>query len=527
MAARLRRRSTSARSRIPRSRAAPEEAGRPRIRPIVCGTPPRPAPRTRSGARDGGVTRPALYRATVPMVPGDGRHAARLGAGGAGAARGGHCAAPRGTDRVHGDDARGRPVLPRLARRGTGAGRRPRRGARDRRGRPRHDARGGVEARSPSSPRRSAGPPGCGGLRGGGELSGGDGPRPAPWGEGVRAARGDELWPLAPGPGPRGGGARPARPALAHLHLWLRHARRARGEGAARRAGVEALVMRCPSCGHENREGAKFCEECAAPAVTAPERDPRAYTPKHLAEKILSARSALQGERKQVTVLFADVKGSMDLAEQVDPEVFHHVMDRFFAILADGVHRFEGTVTQYTGDGVMALFGAPIAHEDHAQRAAYTALHLSDVLRRYANELRLTRGLSFAVRMGLNSGEVVVGTIGDDLRMDYTAQGHTVGLAARMEQLAEPGKVYLTEHTAKLVTGLFQLEDLGSLAVKGAQAPVGVFALLGVGPLRTRLDVSRARGLSRFVGRDDETRALEAALGRAAGDVVGVVGVAG
>src|SRR5437773_6817546 len=125
MAARLRRRSTSARSRIPRSRAAPEEAGRPRIRPIVCGTPPRPAPRTRSGARDGGVTRPALYRATVPMVPGDGRHAARLGAGGAGAARGGHCAAPRGTDRVHGDDARGRPVLPRLARRGTGAGRCP------------------------------------------------------------------------------------------------------------------------------------------------------------------------------------------------------------------------------------------------------------------------------------------------------------------------------------------------------------------------------------------------------------------
>src|SRR5439155_12343156 len=251
MAARLRRRSTSARSRIPRSRAAPEEAGRPRIRPIVCGTPPRPAPRTRSGARDGGVTRPALYRATVPMVPGDGRHAARLGAGGAGAARGGHCAAPRGTDRVHGDDARGRPVLPRLARRGTGAGRRPRRGPRDRRGRPRHDARGGVEARSPSSPRRSAGPPGCGGLRGGGELSGGDGPRPAPWGEGVRAARGDELWPLAPGPGPRGGGARPARSDLRLVHRGLRHARPARGEGAAGGAGVKANepTDRGESCG--------------------------------------------------------------------------------------------------------------------------------------------------------------------------------------------------------------------------------------------------------------------------------------
>jgi len=189
--------------------------------------------------------------------------------------------------------------------------------------------------------------------------------------------------------------------------------------------------MRCPSCGHENREGAKFCEECAAPAVAAPERDPRAYTPKHLAEKILSARSALEGERKQVTVLFADVKGSMDLAEQVDPEVFHQVMERFAALLAEGVHRFEGTVTQFTGDGVMALFGAPIAHEDHAQRACYAALHLQEALRRYANELRLSRGLNFAVRMGLNSGEVVVGTIGDDLRMDYTAQGHVVGLAAR------------------------------------------------------------------------------------------------
>src|SRR5438093_182830 len=530
MAARLRRRSTSARSRIPRSRAAPEEAGRPRIRPIVCGTPPRPAPRTRSGARDGGVTRPALYRATVPMVPGDGRHAARLGAGGAGAARGGHCAAPRGTDRVHGDDARGRPVLPRLARRGTGAGRRPRRGARDRRGRPRHDARGGVEARSPSSPRRSAGPPGCGGLRGGGELSGGDGPRPAPGGAAVRAARGHELWPLAPGPGPRGGGARPARPALSHLHRGLRHARPARGEGAARRARVEALVMRCPSCGHENREGAKFCEECAAPAVTAPERDPRAYTPKHLAEKILSARSALEGERKQVTVLFADVKGSMDLAEQVDPEVFHQVMERFAALLAEGVHRFEGTVTQFTGDGVMALFGAPIAHEDHAQRACYAALHLQEALRRYANELRLSRGLNFAVRMGLNSGEVVVGTIGDDLRMDYTAQGHVVGLAARMEQIAEPGKVYVAEHTARLVTGFFRLADLGPLTVKGVQDPLRVYELEGVGSLRTKLDVSRARGFSRFVGREGETATLEAALARAAaGDaqVVGVVAEAG
>src|SRR5207245_9949937 len=163
---------------------------------------------------------------------------------------------------------------------------------------------------------------------------------------------------------------------------------------------------------------------------------------------------------------------------------------------------------------------------DHARRACYAALHLTGELRRYANELRLREGFNFAVRMGLNSGEVVVGRIGDDLRMDYTAQGHTVGLAARMEQLAEPGKVYVTEHAGKLGRGLFQLGDLGRLSVKGVQAPVGVFALVGVGPLRTRLDVARARGFSRFVGRDAEMQTLETALSRALeghGQVVGVV----
>src|SRR5206468_11729099 len=170
----------------------------------------------------------------------------------------------------------------------------------------------------------------------------------------------------------------------------------------------------------------KFCNGCGQPlgaSAPAATRDPSAYTPKHLAEKILTSRAALEGERKQVTVLFADVKGSMELAEQVDPEAWHRIMDRFFHLLADGVHRFEGTVVQFTGDGIMALFGAPIAHEDHAQRACWAALHLREPLRRYADELRLSKGLSFSVRMGLNSGEVVVGKIGDDLRMDYTAQG--------------------------------------------------------------------------------------------------------
>ena len=130
----------------------------------------------------------------------------------------------------------------------------------------------------------------------------------------------------------------------------------------------------------------------------------------------------------------------MDLAEQLDPEQWHRVMDRFFRILAEGIYRYEGTINQYAGDGIMALFGAPIAHEDHAQRACYSALRLSDELRRYADELRREEGLGFAVRMGLNSGEVVVGKIGDDLRMEYTAQGHTVGLASSMEQLAEPAR---------------------------------------------------------------------------------------
>ena len=317
--------------------------------------------------------------------------------------------------------------------------------------------------------------------------------------------------------------------------------------------------MNCPSCGYENPDPAKFCLECGAAFATrfascdtelpagakfclecgaavsagkpaVPDRAPRDYTPRHLADKILRSKSALEGERKQVTVLFADVKGSMDLAEQVDPEEWHRILNRFFEILTDGVHRFEGTVNQYTGDGIMALFGAPIAHEDHAQRACYAALRLGDELRRYADELRRTRGLNFSVRMGLNSGEVVVGKIGDDLRMDYTAQGHTVGLAARMEQLAEPGKVYLTEHTAGWVEGFCRLYDLGSFDVKGVQEPIRVFELQGVGPLRTRLEVAASRGLVRFVGRQGEMeqlcRAWEAAeVGR--GQIAAVVGEAG
>ena len=292
--------------------------------------------------------------------------------------------------------------------------------------------------------------------------------------------------------------------------------------------------MRCPACGHENRERARFCDDCGAALVAAPARPdagaPRAYTPRHLAERILTTRSSIEGERKLVTVLFADVQRSLELAARVDPEVWHRILDRLFQILSRGVHRYEGTINQYTGDGVMALFGAPLAHEDHALRACHAALALASELRDLGRELRREHGLDFHVRMGLNSGEVVVGKIGDDLRMDYTAQGHAVGLAARLQQIAEGGRIYLSQATAELVEGYFRLEDLGEFRLKGLPHPARVFELLGRGPLRTRLDAARARGLSRFVGREPELALLEAALARAArgrGELVAVVADAG
>ena len=256
----------------------------------------------------------------------------------------------------------------------------------------------------------------------------------------------------------------------------------------------------------------------------------RSYTPRHLAEKILTTRSAMEGERKQVTVLFVDVKGSMDLAARVDPEEWHRILDRFFQILGDGIHRFEGTINQFTGDGIMALFGAPVAHEDHAQRACLAALYLRDQLRIYATDLRLRQGLDFAVRIGMNSGEVIVGRIGDDLRMDYTAQGQVVGLAERVESVAEPGEIYITAATASLVEGYFELEPLGPCRVRGMQDSIQLFRLRTADPTRTRLDVSRARGLTRFVGRAAELASLEQALSNARdgqGTVIGIVGKAG
>ncbi|MBI3456095.1 MAG: zinc ribbon domain-containing protein, partial [Candidatus Rokubacteria bacterium] len=197
-----------------------------------------------------------------------------------------------------------------------------------------------------------------------------------------------------------------------------------------------ALDARCPSCGQSARSGARFCDGCGAPLsassprATAGTRNPVSYTPHHLAERILAERRALRGERKEVTVLFVDVQGSTDLATALDPEEFHAVMDGALQLMLDAVHRWEGTVNQFTGDGVMALFGAPIAHEDHARRALHAALEVRRGFGEYAAALRRDEGLSLQVRLGLNSGPVVVGAIGDDLRMDYTAQGLTTNLAA-------------------------------------------------------------------------------------------------
>ncbi|HEX3041192.1 MAG TPA: adenylate/guanylate cyclase domain-containing protein [Solirubrobacterales bacterium] len=230
-------------------------------------------------------------------------------------------------------------------------------------------------------------------------------------------------------------------------------------------------------------------------------------------------------ERKQVTVLFADVSGSMDLAEQEDPEEWREIMQRFFSLLAETVTRFEGTVDKFTGDGIMAIFGAPIAHEDHARRACYAALQMLDDVAGYAAELRRAKGLNFSTRIGINSGEVVAGAIDGGGGSSYTAIGHTVGLAQRMEALAEPGKAYLTEGTAELARGYLDLEDLGEFEIKGASRPVQVFELAGVGQARSRLDLARERGFSQFVGREEEIGRLEEALARAKGGEATAVGV--
>jgi class 3 adenylate cyclase/tetratricopeptide (TPR) repeat protein len=296
----------------------------------------------------------------------------------------------------------------------------------------------------------------------------------------------------------------------------------------------EQLSSPCSRCDFVNDPGDQFCGKCGRALATevtpAKPTSPHAYTPKHLAEKILISRSALEGERKQVTVLFVDVSGFTSLSERLDPEDVHGLMTRAFELMLASVHRYEGTVNQFLGDGIMALFGAPIAHEDHARRAVHAALDIRAALGRYHDELARARRIGFLVRQGLNTGLVVVGSIGTDLRMDYTALGDTTNVAARLQQAAERGRILISEATHRLVEGYFHLRPLGHLALKGKVEPVRAWEAISARAVRTRLEVEAERGLTPYVGRERELRLLQDCFERARaghGQVVFVVGEPG
>ncbi len=283
------------------------------------------------------------------------------------------------------------------------------------------------------------------------------------------------------------------------------------------------------SLGHRKKLLAAVADLAAA-GERGPTPPLEARMPRHLAERVLRTRAALEGERKQVTVLFADVKGSLALIEHADPEDARRILDAALGVMMDGVHRYEGTVNRVLGDGIMALFGAPIAHEDHAVRACYAALAIQRAMQIEAAELRGARGVEVSARIGLHSGEVLVRAIGNDLSMDYDAIGPTVHLASRMEQLASPGTIRLTAATAGLAEGFVDLRPLGQVPVKGLSQPVEAFDLVGVGTARTRLQAAAGRGLTPFVGRTDEFAALERARELAAagqGQIVALVGEPG
>ncbi|HEV8441151.1 MAG TPA: AAA family ATPase [Methylomirabilota bacterium] len=295
------------------------------------------------------------------------------------------------------------------------------------------------------------------------------------------------------------------------------------------------LALTCGSCRAELPGAARFCLQCgqavtAGTAAPVGSPAPETYTPKHLAEKILTSKAALEGERKQVTVLFADLKGSMELLADRDPEEARKLLDPVLELMMDAVHAYEGTVNQVMGDGIMALFGAPLAHEDHAVRACYAAQDMQAAVRRFADGVRRSHGVGMQIRVGLNSGEVVVRAIGSDLHMDYSAVGQTTHLAARMEQLASPGNTLLTGDTLRLAEGYVEVKPLGPVPVKGLEAPIEVYEMVGTGPLRSRLHAAATKGLTRLVGRDSELDLLRQALERAAtgrGQIMALVGEAG
>ena len=290
----------------------------------------------------------------------------------------------------------------------------------------------------------------------------------------------------------------------------------------------------CPRCAHAAPDGARFCPACGGRLGAADAgrfASPGAYTPPHLAQRILDARAAVEGERKQVTVLFADIHGLVDVMGDRDPEEMGPILDRVRELMMEAVHRYEGTVNQVVGDGIMALFGAPLANEDHAVRACYAALRMQAQVTAYGDEVQRRLGLPLLVRIGLNSGEVVARSIGHDLSFTYTAVGQTVHLAARMEQMAKPGTILATDHTMALVRGRVAARPLGPVPVRGLQTPVEVHEISGAVPIRSRLDAgSPARPRSPLLGREVEIARLDAALeamlaGR--GQVVSIVGEAG
>jgi class 3 adenylate cyclase len=292
----------------------------------------------------------------------------------------------------------------------------------------------------------------------------------------------------------------------------------------------------CPECNSSNPPGFNFCGKCGhelrepQDSISVDYSKPQNYTPKHLADKILTTRSSIEGEHKLVTVLFADVANFTSISEDLDPEEVHRLMDGCFKILMEEIHRFEGTINQFTGDGVMALFGAPVAHEDHGRRACQAALSIQKSIGDYGEQLKKDYGIDFKMRVGLNSGPVVVGSIGDDLRMDYTAVGDTTNLASRMESMARPGTILVSNYTHRLVRDFFEFENLGNTEVKGKKEPQEIFELLGAGEADTRIAASVAKGLTQFVGRNSAIRSLMDSYhkaGSGSGQVVGVVGDAG
>src|SRR5713226_4912967 len=322
------------------------------------------------------------------------------------------------------------------------------------------------------------------------------------------------------------------------------------------------LQNRCPSCGCENLSQAKFCAECGTPLARKQRgkrgngemgkrrkgkkekgvpglrtADPGLWTPPHLAERILAeqaareARGAADGERKTITALFADIKGSMALMEDLDPEEARSIIDPALALMMEAVHRYEGYVVQSTGDGIFALFGAPIAHEDHPQRALYAALRMQEEGKRYADKLRLDKGRNVEIRVGINTGDVVLRSIRkDDLRTEYTPISHSTSLASRLEGLAPGGSIVVSEQTYKLTDGYFEFKPLGAARIKGVSEPANIYEVLGVGPLRTRLQVATRQGLVRFVGRQQELDQIRRALEQSRsgrGQIVGVMGEPG